>query len=158
MDRRRLICVLAVLCVISLTAMTVALCPGAEKTVFTPPPFDSAAETGTPAVPEGLGYRTLDADAFRVAVCGEILAEGTNAVVYLTNPTDNDAWLKVRILSEKGEILGESGLIRPGEYVRNIRMEPMPVPGTPIVLKIMAYEPETYHSRGAVTVHTHVGE
>ena len=158
MDRRRLICVLAVLCVISLTAMTVALCPGAEKTVFTPPPFDSAAETGTPAVPEGLGYRTLDADAFRVAVCGEILAEGTNAVVYLTNPIDNDAWLKVRILSEKGEILGESGLIRPGKYVRSVSLNQTPAPGTPIVLKIMAYEPETYHSRGAVTVHTHVGE
>ena len=158
MDKGRLICILSVLCVLSLGAMTLALLPGTETAAFTPPPFDPAAEAGTPAVPDGLGYRTLDAGAFRVALCGEIVTEGSDATVYLTNPPDGDAWLKVRILNEKGEILGESGLIRPGEYVRNIRLNQLAAPGTPIVLKVMAYEPETYHSRGAVTVHTHVGE
>ena len=158
MDKRRLICILSILCVISLGAMIVALLPSTEKAAFTPPPFDPAAQAGEPVVPDGLGYQTLETGPFRVAICGAVVAEGAKAQVYLTNPVGNDAWLKVRILNEKGEILGESGLIRPGEYVRNIRIDPMPAPGTPIVLKIMAYEPETYHSRGAVTLNTRMGE
>ena len=158
MDKGRLICILSVLCVISLGAMTLALLPGTETSAFTPPPFDPAAQAGEPAVPDGLGYQTLETGPFRVALCGEIMAEGMEAQVYLTNPAANDAWLKVRILNEKGEILGESGLIRPGEYVRNISMGQMSAAGMPVVLKIMAYEPETYHSRGAVTLNTRMGE
>ena len=158
MDKRRLICILSVLCVLSVAAMFFALRSGAEKADFTPPPFDPAAQTGTPVVPEGLGYQTLDAGVFRMALCGEIGTDGTDAQVYLTNPVGNEVWLKVRILDRNGEILGESGLVWPGEYVENVALDQLPLPGTPIVLKIMAYEPETYYSRGAVTVNTHVGE
>ena len=155
MEKRKLICLLSVLCILSVAAMVFALGSGTQ---FTPPPFDPAAQTGTPVVPEGLGYQILDAGEFRVALCGEIRAEMTDAQVYLTNPPDNDVWLKVRILDGNGEILGQSGLVRPGEYVQNITLDPLPAPGTPIVLKIMAYEPETYHSRGAVAVNTRMGE
>lgn len=158
MDKRRLICILSVLCVISLGAMIVTLLPGTEKAVFTPPPFDPTAQAGEPGVPDGLGYQTLETGPFRVAICGEIVAEGGKGQVYLTNPADNEVWLKVRILNEKGEILGESGLVRPGEYIKNISLSQIPAAGTPIVLKIMAYEPETYHSRGAVTLNTRMGE
>ena len=158
MDKRRLIYILSVLCVLSVAAMIFALVLGAEEMTFTPPPFDPAAQSGVPEVPDGLGYQTLDAGVFRVALCGEIGTDGTDAVVYLTNPADNDVWLKVRILDGNGEILGQSGLVRPGEYVKNIGLDLLPVPGTPIVLKVMAYEPETYHSRGAVSVNTHMGE
>ena len=47
------------------------------------------------------------------------------------------------------KVLGETGLIRPGEYVQSIKYDQLPGQDTNIVLKVMAYEPETYHSAGS---------
>ena len=58
------------------------------------------------------------------------------------------------MLDEDGEVLGETGLIRPGEYVQAVTFDAIPVSGTAISMKVMAYEPETYHSAGAVTLNT----
>lgn len=60
----------------------------------------------------------------------------------------------MRILDEAGNILGESGLLRPGEYVRAVRLEKIPKQPTPVSLKIMAYEPETYYSAGSAVLKT----
>ena len=105
---------------------------------FTPPPFEETAVCGTPDVPEKLGWQELDAQAFRVSVCGAVLLEGNRADIWLTNPESNTIWL----------------LIRPGEYVQSVTFDTVPAPGTAISMKLMAYEPETYHSGGAVTLNT----
>ena len=146
----------AAICVLSLIVMVVALIGQKQPQVageFTPPPFDPAAESGTPVVPEGLGYSELDCQAYKVSLCGKLGADGT---VFLTNPKENAVWLKLRVLDEKGNILGETGLIRPGEYVRTLTLNGKVKPGTPVTLKIMAYEPETYHSAGAAALNTRV--
>lgn len=121
---------------------------------FTPPPFDAAAVVGTPAVPDGLGWQELDAVGYKAGICGKFIPDGNTADVWLTNPESNTVWLKVRVLDEKGNTLGETGLIKPGEYVQTVTMTSVPKSGTPITLKIMAYEPETYYSAGAVTLNT----
>ncbi len=150
--------VLAAVCLLCLAAMTIALIytgtPSQEE--FTPPPFDAAAVSGTPEVPEELGWQELDAQAFRVSVCGAVIVEGNQADVWLTNPESNTVWLKLRILDAEGTVLGETGLIRPGEYVQAVTFDTIPVSGTAISMKVMAYEPETYHSGGAVTLNTAV--
>lgn len=158
MNTEKRIRILAVLCIISLTVMTASLLFSNKSAGFTPPPFDPDAQTGIPEAPPGTGYRALDAGAFRVALCGKITTQNGSAAVYLTNPDENTVWLKLRILDEQGTMLGETGLIRPGEYVRLLNMHPLPMPGNPITLKIMAYEPNTYHSMGSVTVNTCMGE
>ena len=110
--------------------------------------------SGIPDVPEELGWQELDAQAFQVGVCGAVVLEGSQADVWLTNPESNTIWLKLRILDEDGDVLGETGLIRPGEYVQSVTFDTVPAPGTAISMKVMAYEPETYHSAGAVTLNT----
>lgn len=143
----------AAVCILSLAVMVFALNAGGRtgKGEFTPPPFDPAAEAGTPQVPEGLGYNELDCQVYKVSLCGKPTTDG---LVYLTNPETNDVWLKVRMLDEKGNILGETGLVRPGEYVRALTLENNPGSGTRVTLKIMAYEPETYYSAGAAALNT----
>lgn len=147
---------LAVLVVV----MIVALClpkKGAEK--FTPPPFEENAVTGVPEVAEELGYSSpyKEGMAYCFSVCGNVTAEGKDAVVYLTNPKENEVWLKLRVLDEDGKTLGETGLIRPGEYVRCVTLSTVPPAGTKIILKIMGYEPETYTSAGSATLGTIMG-
>ena len=151
----------AVLCAVSLVVMVFALTRQEAQTEmgeFTPPPFDTAAVIGSPAVPDDLGWQELDAKVYKVGVCGKFIPKGNTADVWLTNPVSNTVWLKVRVLDEKGNALGETGLVRPGEYVQSVALDNVPKVGTPIVLKIMAYQPDTYYSEGAVSLNTTIRE
>lgn len=100
-----------------------------EQPKFTPPPFEETAQSGMPDV----------------------------ADVYLTNDEGNKVWLKLRILDEEDNILAETGLLKPNEYVKTVTFDKIPKSGANIKLKIMAYEPDTYYSAGAVTLNTTVG-
>lgn len=145
----------AVLCLVSLIMMAVALCsPRTEHGDFVPPSFDTAAVVGTPTVPDNLGWQELDAKAYTVGVCGKFVTDGNTADVWLYNPNSNSVWLKVRVLDAKGNTLGETGLVKPGEYVQSVTLDTVPKMGTAITLKLMAYEPDTYKSAGAVELNT----
>lgn len=151
----------AVLCVLSLAVMVFALTRQEVQTEmgeFTPPPFDAAAVVGSPAVPDGFGWQELDAKVYKAGICGKFIPKGNTADVWLTNPESNTVWLKVRVLDENGNTLGETGLIKPGEYVQSVEIDRVPKVGNPIVLKIMAYQPDTYYSEGAFTLNTTISE
>ena len=145
-----------VLCVLALAAMILVLTLGRKQIQedFTPPPFDPNACVGVPEVSADASWNDFDAEVFRVSVCGEIRWEGNTADVWLTNPASNTVWMKLRVMDMDGNILGETGLIKPGEYLEEICLSKVPVAGTPIVLKIMTYEPETYHSAGSISINT----
>ena len=146
---------------IALAFMAVALFLGGKQDTaeFTPPPFEPAAMAGVPEVPESLGYISpyQEGMGYRFSVCGNVVMEGSNAAVYLTNPEENDVWLKLRVLDENDNILGETGLIRPGEYVKDVALTENLTAGTKIKLKIMSYELETYFSAGSATLNTTIG-
>ena len=130
-----------------------------EPPKFVPPPFDPGAVVGTPDLPnaEELGYSELDAKGvYQFAICGAIYVVDGKADVWLTNPEKNNVWLKVRVYDKNtGAILGETGLIKPGEYVQTLTFTTAPERGTAISLRIMSYEPETYYSRGEVSLNTY---
>lgn len=151
---KRILPVIAGLCVLAVIAMTVALSVGGKGESFTPPPFDPTARTGTPAVPQDAGYGEVDAKEFRFSAAGELTVKNGAADVWLTNPSGSAVWLKVRILDENDNILGESGLIRAGEYVRSVQLTAVPSATANISLKIMAYEPDTYYSAGSARLNT----
>ena len=109
----------------------------------------------SPEVPDGLGYSLLEVPSvFTAFVCGRVIPENGAADIYFTNNPANEVWLRLRVLDMEGNILGETGLLKPNEYVRSVALKEVPPVGTEIQLKVMAYEPETYHSAGAVTLNT----
>jgi len=155
--KRKLLPVAVILCAVSLTAMILVLAAGnnSNGNMFIPPAFDAAAVRGTPDVPDGLGWSPVEAaDAFTAYLCGNVTASGQTADVYFANADSNTVWLKLRILDGAGEIIGETGLIRPGEFVKSVELARVPPNGANIKLKIMAYEPETYYSAGTVALNT----
>lgn len=146
-----------ILCGVSLVAMAVALAVSSgspESAAFTPPAFDANAVQGTPSVPEGLGWSEVDAQVYKASICGVVTVEGGRADVWFTNPESNTVWLKLCVLDGAGDTLGETGLIRPGEYVQAIFFDRVPGIGDSIGLKLMAYEPDTYYSAGSATLNT----
>ncbi len=125
---------------------------------FKPPRFDLCAISGEPCVPEGLGYSEpyRDGMEFRAGLCGSVILKGETADVYFTNKAENSVWLMLRITDESGNVLAETGLIRPGEYVQAVKFIQKPENGQKINCKVMAYEPETYYSKGYFTLKTTV--
>ncbi len=153
--------ILMVLCAVSIVVMVIALLnPKVEQAPFTPPPFEENAVMGEPTVPEGLGWSQLyqTGMSFRAWLCGNLTVEGNEGTVYLYNPSENEAWLKMRLYDEAGNLLAESGLLKPGEHLPTLHFDEPPAGGTTVIIKLMAYEPETYHSLGAVSLQTKIAE
>lgn len=146
-------------CVAALAVLVVAaLAPWQTKQsagTFTPPPFDPAAVQGTPTVEESLGWSELAVrDGYAVKVCGVLTARADGTLpVWLYSQPGNKVWVKLRILDAAGNRLGETGLLRPGEYVELVQLSSDAASGA-VTLHIMGYEPDTYYSAGAVDFQT----
>lgn len=149
----RLLIGMTVLCVLSVGVMLFAL--NRPQAGFVPPPFEENAVEGVPQdVAEEFRYSSLDDGVYTVALCGVPTADEQEVTLYFTDPAENDVWLKVRIYTEQGIMLGESGLLKPGQYVENVRLNETLAEPISVLLKVMAYEPDTYQSAGAVTLRT----
>lgn len=149
-EGRRLLVAAVILCIVSLVGMVLAL--GTRKPAYTPPPFDAAAVDGTPEVPQELRWQELNTSAYTFSLCSVFSPADGAADIWLTNPQGNDVWMKLRVLDEQGNMLGETGLIKPGQYVQSVALTGECQEGDSIKLKLMAYEPETYYSAGAVSL------
>lgn len=145
-----ILALILVLAVLLIDLIATILRPKQGK--FVPPAFETAAVSGTPEVAEELGYTQLyqEGMAYRVAVCGMPYADGQKLTVYFTNVQENDCYLKLRILDAQDAVLGETGLLRPDEYVEAVELSEALEAGTPIKLKVMSYDAETYESAGTV--------
>ena len=151
----------AAVCFLAVIVMVISLVlPGGKQkqAEFTPPPFDKTAQSSIAAVENESWTRIFkDGMSFSAHVCGKIVLNENTADIYFTNDDGNEVWLKLRILDENGNILAETGLIKPNEYIKTVTFDTVPEKGTAVKLKIMAYEPDTYYSAGAVTLNTVVG-
>lgn len=155
--RKGIFIIAAVVCVISLIIMCVTLLfkkHNFQQNTFIPPLFEEKAICGTPSDINRDDWRQFDAQVYKFSICTSITVVEKKADIWLTNPQENSVWIKMRILDESGNKLSETGLLRPGEYVQAVYFDEVPENNTDIVLKLMAYEPETYYSAGSVQINT----
>lgn len=152
------VALLAAACVVAAAVLVIVLSQPRtpRKGAFTPPPFEAAAQAGTPEVDAALGWSELAVrEDYVVHVCGELDADGQDRVaVWFASGADNAVWVKLRLLDESGAVLGETGLLRPGEYVQYLTLTARPAADCPVTLRVMGYEPDTYYSAGSVALST----
>lgn len=149
------VCALAVLGMILSLVLTGTKSKQAE---FVPPPFEATAQNGMPnTADESWTQIYRDGMNFSAHICGKVVLNGNSADVFFTNDDGNEVWLKLRILDEHNNILAETGILKPNEYIKTVTFDVVPKNKATIKLKIMAYEPVTYYSAGAVTLNTTVG-
>lgn len=158
MRNKRALVVMSVICATAIMVMAMVLITTTkqEAVKFVPPEFDKTAQTGVPDVPKNLGWSKLyrEGMTYTAWICGNLYVKDSSCEVYFANDKSNDKWMKLRMMNEKGRILGETGIIRPGEYVRSIKLDKPLASGTKIKLKIMGYEKDTYYSAGSVVLNT----
>ena len=116
---------------------------------FTPPPFEPAAVAGVPDLTTDDGFGTLAlTPEMAVSMCASPVVENGQAQVFFTSPDSNTAWIRLRLLDAKGNLLGETGVLRPGEYVEFVSLTFLPKKAE-VVARILTYEPETWYSLGS---------
>lgn len=152
----RMLRITAVVCVVSVVFMVVALAMPRKAmwAEFIPPDFAIDAKRGVPTVSAQLSWITLEEDGMemKVSVCTKTILTDDKADIYFTNYDVNKEWMKLRVMDEEQQILAETGLIKPGEYIQTIEFDVVPESGQTLSYKIMAYEPETYYSAGSFEV------
>lgn len=69
----------------------------------------------------------------------------------VTNCEGNTVWFLVRIYQED-KLIAETGIFYPGEFVGDISCDEKIDDSDSILIKILAYEPDTYHSEGVIQI------
>ena len=145
------------LCLLALIVMTIALLNTHNKAEFIPPAFETQASPGMPSsdILNGVDKIQHEDMPFCAYVSGELnVAADNNVDIWLINPPENAVWLKLRVYEKNGTLLAETGLLKPGEYIRSVKFEHGVENGDEILLKLMSYQPETYFSMGEVILNT----
>ena len=140
-------CVVAVLLALVLTRKS----PEREIIVnpFVAPPFEATAVAGIPTVSDKTGYGVfaLGEHATVSLHSNPVVANG-GAQVYFAVSSGSTAWVRLRLMDGAGNTIGETGLLRPGEYVEWVALKT--IPAEPLVTaRILTYEPDTYYSLGS---------
>ena len=154
MDRleKRIILVLSALVLALLAALFIQRANRqVEVSEFEIPAFDANALSGEPEVahPDMYGTLTLNDDVTVSLYSAPIVSHGT-ATVCFTADAGNTVWVRLRLMDMNGNTLGESGLLRPGEYVEFVNLTVLP-DRPEAIAKILTYEPDTYYSLGTAT-------
>lgn len=120
------------------------------------PAMDLSAKSGTPTVDSSLGYSEIyqDGMSYSIHICGVVKVEDNTTSLFFTNDDSNEVLLRLEIIDENGEIIGETGLIKPGEYLEKVTLTQTPDNGENLKLRIIGYEADTYYSAGNVILNT----
>ena len=152
MDRKekRIITVTAVLLVAALIATAVVFFVQKNKNSFDPPPCDKGATSGIPTVNnDALQYRSVKVSedlSFSLCMCPSY--EDGEVKVLLTNDEGSSAYVRIVLFDAEDNTVGESGLIKPGEYVESVSLSITPENDMTLKAKILSYDMKTYYSRG----------
>lgn len=151
-----ILCVLAAL-IIGTVIAAVCLRTGREPErivgEFVPPEFAQNAVDGTPDPGEvsALKYGTLSlTPEIAVSMVSEFTVnENGEAELWFAASDTNECWVMLRLMDAKGNVLGETGLLKPGQYVRFLKLDNIPRKDGLITARILTYEPDTYYSLGS---------
>ena len=159
-NNKRLIAVLTTICCISVLLMIVSLIATSTTEIaeFTPPNFDINAINDKPDIDEDSGWGKIwqEGMGYHFYFNGKLKLNDQTVDAYFYNPPENNCYLKIRVFNVQGNIIYESGLIRPGEYLKTIKFASYVSANENISIKIMSYNPENYTSMGSVILNTSI--
>ena len=129
-----------------------------NKSTFVKPEFDINILT---EIPESIDYKdsTLNiSENYDVYINGLPKVEDDNLVIDFISLKENNVWIKIRVLDETEKVIAESGLVKPGEYLRSINLSKQKQKNDKIIYMIIGYEIDTYLSAGTIKLNTRIGE
>lgn len=123
---------------------------------FVAPDFDSGCvATDFESAP---GNKIAVTEGLTVAIPSEISGNQDGIDVNFAAAPNNRGNIKLELIDSEGNIVAESGLIRPGEglaTITKIYSKNLPESDGNLTIKVLTYEPETYISLGSCTLKVH---
>lgn len=117
---------------------------------FIKPEFDKNSINGNLDVESLNSYSSFTYnDNYIVSLCGEPEVKNNKLYLYITSNENNNVYVKVRVY-KNNRIVGESGLIKPNEYLEYIDVNNVKS-NDKISLKVMGYDSD-YHSAGVINM------
>lgn len=145
-----------IICVLSIGGFILALNSYNKSKEFVKPEFEKHVKEGMPKLTKEDGFEEFEvSDEYIVYMTGETKLEDNKLIVYFTSKKTNNVYVKLRVLKDE-RIVGETGLIKPGEYIKEVKLDKSLKKDDKITLKVMGYEPETYYSAGSISLNTKV--
>lgn len=148
---KKIIRILIVLFILSVIGIGLALIYVNKKSKFVKPELDNNAVNIVENIDEILNYSELKVkDGYIIGLCSKIKVKEDRTInIYFASYQENDVYLKLRLLNENENIIAETGLIKPGQCIEEIKLDEN-IKYQRIIAKIMSYNPETYCSEGSV--------
>ena len=143
---------ITVVAVFLIAALVIVIVRNNKPEGYVNPTFDE----GCTAInfEEAPGNKVGVTDGFTVAVPNAISGDKNGINVCFASAPDNKGNIKLELIDDNGNIVAESGLIKPGEYletVSKVYKKNLPKNDCEITIKVLTYEPETYVSLGSCT-------
>lgn len=117
---------------------------------FVPPLHEDNAIAGEPKdIPDNAAYGNINiSDVFSVSMCAFPSLHGNEIDLYYTNKSAADISTRFIVFDIDGNIIGESGLINSGEYLKSVTLKNIPEDGT-AKIKLLSFYPDTWESAGS---------
>lgn len=126
-----------------------------QSEAFLPPSFDENAQSIDASVELAETYGIFDVtEGYRVGICGKPRLKNEYLSIFFSNPITNTVWIKLCIVDKDGMVLAETGLIHPGEYIKQVKVSRTMDEGETIIMQVLGYQAETYYSAGEVSLET----
>lgn len=127
-----------------------------ECKIFQTPEREVGTAEGIPDIEHVQHYEKLDIrEGYGVGIDTSPVFHDNRLYLNVANLKDNNVWFLVRLYLDDEQI-GETGIFYPNEYVESIVCSKKLSPNDKVLTRIMAYEPDTYHSEGVVQIYTMV--
>lgn len=152
-NQKTVITVVGVILAVFIAATVAVFVYKQNDSGFVPPDFDANAVSGYPTVvDEYAQYQNIRVNedfAFSMCLCPRY--NNGKAEIYLAAAKDNNAYTLIKLYDKDGALIGESGLLKPGEYVQYVDIAFVPSEDTEITARVLSYEPKTYYSLGTAS-------
>ena len=141
-----------VLVIAALVVLTVLRRSRAKSVIadFVPPLHEDNAIAGEPKdIPDNAAYGNINiSDVFSVSMCAFPSLHGNEIDLYYTNKSAADISTRFIVFDTDGNIIYESGLLNPGEYLKSVALLTVPE-DKKAKIKMLSFYPETWESAGS---------
>lgn len=142
--------ILLIIIIVALLIILILLVNSYKKKIeFVRPDFDDSV-TAIPDVIESKYYSEFNGEAYSLGINGVLTLSDNKIKVDFTSSINNDVYLKIRLLNKNNDILAESGLVKPGEYLEYLISSKKIPKEDNYSIKVMSYNTETYESESAI--------
>jgi len=157
MKKNKYIIMLSTLLLVLVLIIIILIINITNKRTFHKPPFDKNTTT---EIPNELDYKDSIikvSEGYSLYIDGIPTIKNNELIINLITLKENNVWIKIRVLNDEEKIIAESGLIRPGEYLRSVETIKKISKNDKLTYMIMGYEIDTYLSAGNVALNTKAG-